>query len=62
VGDHAKTPCCLHDPGGLLDTNPLDDIDNTRQIRGVVLAGRYFDRAALDRMLRGVAKNGRRPG
>jgi imidazolonepropionase-like amidohydrolase len=39
----------------LLDANPLDDINNTRRIRGVLLAGRYFDRAALDRMLKGVA-------
>jgi imidazolonepropionase-like amidohydrolase len=38
----------------LLDANPLDDIDNTRKIRAVVLAGRYFDRAALDAMLHGV--------
>ena len=38
----------------LLDANPLDDINNTRRIRGVLLAGRYFDRAALDRILRGV--------
>jgi imidazolonepropionase-like amidohydrolase len=40
----------------LLDADPLDDIANTQRIRGVVLAGRYFDRAALDRMLRGVEK------
>jgi imidazolonepropionase-like amidohydrolase len=39
----------------LLDANPLDDINNTRRIRGVLLAGRYFDRAALDRMLQLVA-------
>ncbi len=39
----------------LLDANPLDDIGNTRRIRAVVLAGRYFDRVALDRMLQGVA-------
>jgi imidazolonepropionase-like amidohydrolase len=39
----------------LLDANPLDDINNTRRIRGVLLAGRYFDRAALDRMLQRVA-------
>ena len=39
----------------LLDANPLDDINNTRRIRGVLLAGRYFDRGALDRMLQGVA-------
>jgi imidazolonepropionase-like amidohydrolase len=38
----------------LLDANPLDDIANTRRIRAVVLAGRYFDRADLDRMLKGV--------
>jgi len=38
----------------LLDANPLDDIANTRKIRGVVLAGRYFDHAALDRMLHGI--------
>jgi imidazolonepropionase-like amidohydrolase len=39
----------------LLDANPLDDIANTQKIRGVVLAGRYFDRPALDRMLAAVA-------
>jgi imidazolonepropionase-like amidohydrolase len=40
----------------LLDANPLEDIANTQKIRGVVLAGRYFDRPALDGMLRGVEK------
>src|SRR5579862_5045435 len=40
----------------LLDANPLEDIANTQKIRGVVLAGRYFDRPALDRMLAGVEK------
>jgi imidazolonepropionase-like amidohydrolase len=40
----------------LLDANPLDDIANTKKIRAVVLAGRYLDRAALDRMLKGVEK------
>jgi imidazolonepropionase-like amidohydrolase len=39
----------------LLDANPLDEIGNTRRIRGVVLAGRYFPRADLDRMLSQVA-------
>src|ERR1700691_3615643 len=39
----------------LLLPNPLEDIGNTHKSRGVVLAGRYFDRPALDRMLRGVA-------
>lgn len=40
----------------LLDANPLDDIANTRRIRSVVLAGRYFGRADLDRMLKRVAQ------
>jgi imidazolonepropionase-like amidohydrolase len=40
----------------LLDADPLKDIANTQKIRGVVLAGRYFDRSALDRMLRDVEK------
>jgi len=40
----------------LLDANPLDDIANTRRIRAVVLAGRYFDRSDLDRMLKGVER------
>jgi hypothetical protein len=35
----------------LLDTNPLEDISNTKKIRAVVANGRYFDRAVLDRML-----------
>jgi len=32
----------------------LEDIGNTRTIRAVVLSGRYFSRADLDRMLKGV--------
>ena len=40
----------------LLDANPLEDIANTRRIRAVVLAGRYFGRADLDHMLRQVEK------
>jgi predicted amidohydrolase YtcJ len=39
----------------LLDANPLDHIANTRQIRGVVLNGRYLDRAALDELLETAA-------
>jgi imidazolonepropionase-like amidohydrolase len=35
----------------LLDANPLDDITNTRSINGVVLDGRFLDRAALDTLL-----------
>src|SRR3984893_11355161 len=38
----------------LLDANPLEDISNTRRIRAVVLAGRYFGRGDLDRMLKQV--------
>jgi imidazolonepropionase-like amidohydrolase len=45
----------------LLDANPLDDITNTRRIRAVVLAGRYLDRAALDRMLKGVEEAAAKP-
>jgi len=45
----------------LLDANPLDDIANTRKIQAVVLAGRYLDRAALDRMLQGVEKAAAQP-
>jgi imidazolonepropionase-like amidohydrolase len=39
----------------LLDRNPLDDIENTRRIQGVVLAGRYFSRGNLDSMLSQIA-------
>jgi imidazolonepropionase-like amidohydrolase len=35
----------------LLEANPLEDIHNTQSIAGVVLAGRYLDRAALDALL-----------
>jgi imidazolonepropionase-like amidohydrolase len=45
----------------LLDANPLDDIANTRSIRAVVLAGRYFDRADLDHMLKQVEKAAAEP-
>ena len=45
----------------LLDANPLDDIANTRRIRAVVLAGRYFGRADLDRMLKGVEEAAAEP-
>lgn len=39
----------------LLDRNPLDDIAATRSIRGVMVRGRYLDRAALDALLEAVA-------
>jgi imidazolonepropionase-like amidohydrolase len=35
----------------LLDGSPLENIANTQRINGVVRAGIYFDRAALDKML-----------
>jgi imidazolonepropionase-like amidohydrolase len=38
----------------LLDENPLEDIANTRKIRAVIAAGRYFSREDLDALLRGV--------
>lgn len=39
----------------LLDANPLADIRNTRKISAVILGGRFYNRAALDRMLSTVA-------
>ena len=36
----------------LLDADPLQDIHNTTKIRAVFLAGRLFDRAALDHLLK----------
>ncbi len=38
----------------LLDANPLENISNTKNIYGVVLAGRYFSRADLDGLLHEV--------
>ena len=35
----------------LLDADPLINITNTTRIAGVVSAGRYFDRPALDHLL-----------
>lgn len=40
----------------LLDANPLEDIRNTRRINAVVVNGRYFDQAALKRLLSVPAK------
>ena len=37
----------------LLDANPLKDIRNTKRIHGVVLDGKYLDRAQLDTLLKG---------
>ena len=39
----------------LLDADPLADIANSRRIAGVMVRGQWFDRAALDAMLAGVA-------
>jgi imidazolonepropionase-like amidohydrolase len=38
----------------LLAANPVDDIHNTQKIAAVFADGRFFDRAALDRILSGV--------
>jgi imidazolonepropionase-like amidohydrolase len=38
----------------LLDGNPLDDIRNTQKISGVFMQGRYFNRPALDGLLKKV--------
>jgi hypothetical protein len=35
----------------LLDKNPLDDIRNTRSIRGIFSGNQYYDRGQLDQML-----------
>jgi len=41
----------------LLDANPLEDIHNTQKIRAVILNGRYFDRAELDKLLADAESN-----
>ncbi len=41
----------------LLESNPLEEIANTRQIAGVMARGRYYSRADLDLMLEAVAKD-----
>jgi hypothetical protein len=40
----------------LLDANPLSDIANAARIRGVMLRGTWYDRAALDGMLAEVVQ------
>jgi imidazolonepropionase-like amidohydrolase len=40
----------------LLDSNPLENINNTRKIRTVVAAGRVFERNELDAMLSDVQR------
>ena len=41
----------------ILDGNPIADIGATRHIHGVVVRGQYLDRAKLDSMLDGVARD-----
>lgn len=38
----------------LLNKNPLEDIENTKTIEGVILRGKWFDRIQLDRLLNEV--------
>ena len=38
----------------LLDADPREDIRNTREINTVIKAGRVFNRAALDGLLKGL--------
>jgi imidazolonepropionase-like amidohydrolase len=44
----------------LLDANPLDNIQNTRRIAGVVIDGRWLDRNRLDAMLADLAARNER--
>jgi imidazolonepropionase-like amidohydrolase len=44
----------------ILNSNPLEDINNTLDINGVVLRGRYLDRAALDKILNEVLENNKK--
>jgi hypothetical protein len=47
-------PGCVADVV-LLEANPLEDIANTRTIRGVMRAGEWYDRARLDAALEAIA-------
>lgn len=42
----------------LLDANPLDDIENTQRIAGVVVNGRWISSAERDRLLAGLRVDG----
>src|ERR1700687_1342841 len=46
----------------LLAANPLEDIHNTQKITAVIVNGRLFDRAALDRILKQVESAAKRNG
>ncbi|HET7220834.1 MAG TPA: amidohydrolase family protein, partial [Vicinamibacterales bacterium] len=41
----------------LLDANPLEDITRVSRIAGVAVRGRWFDRAALARLLEDVNRS-----
>ena len=41
----------------ILDANPLDDIHNTEKINAVIKQGNYFDRNALDKLLKDVSES-----
>jgi imidazolonepropionase-like amidohydrolase len=41
----------------LLEANPLEDINNTRQIAGTMVRGNYYSRDDLDLMLEAVAQD-----
>jgi imidazolonepropionase-like amidohydrolase len=43
----------------LIDADPLTDIRNTRRIFAVVQAGRFFDRRALDGLLKTAERDAR---
>lgn len=45
----------------LLAGNPLDDIDHTRDIEGVMVNGKWFDRQAIDQELERIADRNSRP-
>jgi len=40
----------------LLEANPLEDIRNTRKIASVVMAGKYYSRPDLDKILARIAE------
>jgi hypothetical protein len=40
----------------MLDANPVTDIRNTQKISGGMLGGKYYDKAALDKMLADVER------
>ena len=45
----------------LLDSNPLEDISATRQVRGVVLKGKWLDQAALEALLSQARQKAAKP-